>query len=170
VRNVDMPDALLGAMFFALGLIVLISAHGFQDLPGMPVGPGLFPKIVGASMAFFGAALAVQAWLAPKSIDNTLIPVAAEELPELEAVAPDNTDDRWLPPFTPSLLAAIVVTILVMPTLGFVITGVLLTAFLVWLGGGSIRTGVIFAIAATGLVYVSFVHGLRVPLPVGLLG
>lgn len=162
----NMADFMLGTIFLAVGLFVLVQAMGIRQMPGMPVGPGLFPTLTGGAMAFFGLVLAAQGWFTKPDEELASGP---EEGPEEMAVEPSR--DLWSKlPFIPSLLASIVAMILVMPVLGFLITGALLTAFLVLLGGGGWKGAVIFSPIVTVAVYGLFFYGLRVPLPHGVLG
>jgi len=167
VKPNNVGDFWLGVVFTAAGSFILIQALGFRPMPGMPVGPGLFPSITGGAMALFGLVLALQGWFAKVGDDLSLVPEEGEVAAE---TAPVRADFWSRIPFIPGLLAAIVATILVMPHLGFLITGAVLTAFLVVLGGGGWKSAVIFSPIVTVAVYALFFYGLRVPLPHGLLG
>src|SRR3546814_2856314 len=55
---------LFRSLLFALaGAAILQQALNMHPLPGMNVGPGLFPSIVGGAMALMGVALTIQGWV-----------------------------------------------------------------------------------------------------------
>ena len=56
-------DSVLGLLFALAGAAILQQALNMHPLPGMNVGPGLFPSIVGGAMALMGVALTIQGWL-----------------------------------------------------------------------------------------------------------
>lgn len=162
------PDVFIGLAFVAGGVLIVIGALGLRSIPGLPVGPGLFPTITGGAMALFGAVVAVQALVPAPARDaaaTTIGDTGAVDLAEA-----DEPRDIARLPFIPSLLAAIAAIVAAMPVLGFLITGTLLTAFLARLGGARWIAALVFAPLVTLAVRWLFVGGLRVPLPPGLLG
>lgn len=162
----NVADFTLGIVFAAAGLFILAQAMDIRQVPGMPVGPGLFPKVTGAAMALFGFVLLLQGWLARPEQDAALAPEG-----ESQQTGQQPRTGFWARvPFIPALLAAIALTVPLMQSLGFLVTGVLLTAFLVLLGGGSWKSAAVFSPIMTLAVYGLFYHGLRVPLPHGILG
>ena len=52
-------DAVFGAIFLLLGIVVLVHVQAFAKIPGQPVGPALFPGIVSAALAVCGVLLIV---------------------------------------------------------------------------------------------------------------
>lgn len=163
-RNI--ADFTLGIVFSAAGLFILAQAMDIRQVPGMPVGPGLFPKVTGAAMAFFGFMLVLQGWLTRPEQGAALAAGG-----ESQETGMQTRTGFWARiPFIPALLAAIALTVPLMQNLGFLVTGVLLTAFLVLLGGGSWKSAAVFSPIITVAVYGLFYHGLRVPLPHGILG
>jgi putative tricarboxylic transport membrane protein len=163
MKSKSLPDLALGLIFALSGAFILSQALAIRGMPGMPVGPGLFPTITGIGMMVFGALLAFQAWFAPASEANVVVP---------EADAPQalDTQSSLLNPFSLGILACVVASIVLIPILGFLIAGTLVTFAVVLLGRGRLLTALIFAPVATGLIYAAFVYGFRVPLPHGLLG
>lgn len=51
-------DTIVGLLFVALGLAVLLVARTFPMMPGQDIGPATFPKLIGAGMALGGAVVA----------------------------------------------------------------------------------------------------------------
>lgn len=143
-------DSALGVLFALGGMAILQQALGMHSLPGMSVGPGLFPSIVGGAMALMGVALAVQGWLVPDDPEEDVPPLVT-----------------W---FAVWIVAAIAVTILVLPFLGFLVAGTLFAIAIVLLSRGGWLAAVIFSPIATAVIYFLFTAAMRVPLPRGLLG
>lgn len=155
MKPVSRADVLIGVAFALAGGFVAIHSTSIRSIPGLPVGPGLFPAVTGIAMAVFGLVLAVQGWF------------SREVPPPKAAHAPAGLLDRL---FIPILLVSLGLVILVMPWLGFIITGTLFAVLVVLLCGGGWIGALLFSPAATVVIYMVFVHALRVPLPRGLLG
>lgn len=143
-------DSILGVVFALGGAAILQQALTMHTLPGMNVGPGLFPSIVGGAMALMGTALAIQGWL-------------VREIPEDDA-PPLFT---W---FAAGIVAATVAVIFAMPYLGFLLAGTLFSIVVVLISRGGWLPALIFSPIATASIYYLFTMALRVPLPRGLLG
>jgi putative tricarboxylic transport membrane protein len=143
-------DSALGVIFALGGAAILQQALTMHTLPGMNVGPGLFPSIVGSGMAIMGVALTIQGWIVRDTPEDDAPPLVT-----------------W---FAVGIVAALVATILLMPHLGFLITSTLFAVAVVLMSGGRWRSAIIFSPIATGIVYFVFMSGFRVPLPRGILG
>jgi putative tricarboxylic transport membrane protein len=151
---VRLSDRFSGLVTLAVGIVVVAMAATFPPMPGQPVGPSLFPTIIGAGLVLFGLLLAVggsgatgTAWI---------------------------EFDEWLR--RPRMVLNLVVVVgsllfysFAVDFLGFLITAaifliVLLTAF-------GVRRALIPPLAAgvALLIHYSFYSLLRVPLPWGLL-
>lgn len=143
-------DSALGVIFALGGAAILQQALTMHTLPGMNVGPGLFPSIVGSGMAIMGVALTIQGWIVRDTPEDDAPPLVT-----------------W---FAVGIVAALVATILLMPHLGFLITSTLFAAAVVLMSGGRWLSAIIFSPIATGIVYLVFMSGFRVPLPRGILG
>ncbi|WDR07229.1 tripartite tricarboxylate transporter TctB family protein [Devosia rhodophyticola] len=143
-------DSILGVVFALFGAAIVQQSTGLQPLAGMIVGPGLFPTIVGSAMAVFGAVLAVQGW-----VTRTNQP---ENAPKLLT---------W---FAAGVVVAIIAVILVMPYLGFLVSGTLFAALIVLISGGNWLSALIFSPIASTAIFYMFTSALRVPLPHGIFG
>jgi putative tricarboxylic transport membrane protein len=161
MRGQDLSDTVIGLVFAGLGVGIIIAASGLRTLPGMAVSSGLFPIITGGGMIFFGLLLAVQALLFSNLAD----------------AATGETDDgepamagTWISAYTLLTLASLAALIIAMPRAGFIATGVVFATVIARLGGARWWTAALFAAMVTIALYVVFVHGLRVPLPRGMLG
>ena len=143
-------DSALGVVFVLGGAAILQQALAMQTLPGMNVGPGLFPSIVGAGMAIMGVALTIQGWIVRDTPEDEAQPLVT-----------------W---FALGIVAALVVVTLVMPYLGFLVAGTLFAVVVVLLSGGKWLSAVIFSPIAAASIYFTFTALMRVPLPRGILG
>jgi len=144
-------DSILGLCFTLGGAAIFAHALTLTPLPGMNVGPGLFPAIVGAGMALMGAALTIQGWLTRG--------IAAEgEAPPLIT---------W---FAVGIVVATAAVTFAMPYLGFLVAGTLYAVVIVLMSGGRWPAALIFSPIATATIYYLFTLALRVPLPRGLMG
>lgn len=153
-----LSDVVLGLIFICVGAVAFSLAMGYRNMPGMPVGPGFFPRIVAGGMVLFGLVLVLQGWLAR--------PVLAEGPSDDDPLARGGLD--WT--YAGLLLGAIVATIFLMPVLGFLVTGFIFCVFIVRLSGGNWLSALIFSPVMTYLTYLAFHNGFRVPLPRGILG
>lgn len=143
-------DSAVGVVFALGGACILQQALTMQALPGMNVGPGLFPSIVGAGMAIMGVALTIQGWI----VRDT----------------PEDDAPPFLTWFAAGTFAALVATILLMPYLGFLVAGTLFAAAVVLMSGGKWLSALIFSPIAAAAIYFTFTAVMRVQLPRGILG
>ena len=143
-------DSALGVIFALGGAAILQQALAMQSLPGMNVGPGLFPSIVGAGMAIMGVALTIQGWIVRDTPEDDAPPLVT-----------------W---FAVAIVVALAATILAMPYLGFLVAGTLFGVGIVLLSGGKWLSAVIFSPIAAAAIYFTFTAIMRVPLPRGILG
>jgi putative tricarboxylic transport membrane protein len=150
-----LSDTVSGLLTLIVGLAVVVHAWTFPAMPGQPVGPSLFPVLVGAGMALFGAMLAFTGartravpWLAfddwvrkPAMVRNFAL-----------------------------VIAAVVFYAAAVDRLGFFITAIAFLAVLFLAFGVSRRWIAPVAVAVTLAIHYSFYTLLRVPLPWGVLG
>lgn len=140
----DWTDILSGAALALLGLSVALYAASRLDF-GTPrnMGPGFFPVSLGVLLALLGAVIAVPAWMR----------------------GGDPVRIRW------SDAAAVMAAILIFG-LGIAYLGLVAACFAAVLAASlpaphpGWRWRVVVACAITGLVYVVFILGLRMGLPV----
>jgi putative tricarboxylic transport membrane protein len=151
-------DAVIGIFFILFGGVLFYVTRDFPPMPGQAYGPDLFPRLIGATMAFAGALLIAKglrdhrdggAWAAglewmrnPRAVSNFVL-----------------------------VVGVLVFYVLVSDRLGFLVTGFLcLFALLAWLRGfGSWASSAVIAVASVLVIQTLFGHLLRVPLPRGLL-
>ena len=146
-------DAILGGVFLALSIAVLLHIQAFPNIPGQKIGPGAFPGLIAVILAGCSIALlwrgfrdrtplvAVGAWLSsPRHIRNFLV-----------------------------VVGALVFYILAADTIGFLICGalILLALFLTLRVRPQLALALSFFLPI--VIHVIFYKLLRVPLPWGVL-
>jgi putative tricarboxylic transport membrane protein len=148
-------DALLGAIFLALSVAVLVLAQGFPNIPGQKIGPGAFPGLIALILGGCSLALIWRGWRERRS-------------QHLIAVGAWLTSPRHVRNFLVAV-GALVFYILAADKLGFLICGaiILLAMFLTLRVRPAIA--VPLAIMAPVVIHVIFYKLLRVPLPWGVL-
>lgn len=164
MTTVNRLDLVISILFTLVGGYVLAGALQMKAMPGMAVGPGLFPSVTGAAMLLLGLVMLLQTWL-----KRNVLP-SQEPLYDESVIGDDEPETLIDRLYNPLLLLAILAVILLMPVLGFLITCTVFVVAMVLLGGGSWMQAVIFSVVMTGLTYALFVYGLRVPVPAGLWG
>lgn len=146
-------DAVLGAVFLALSIAVLVTIQGFPKIPGQSIGPGAFPGLIAVLLAGCSLALiwrgfrdktpmvAVGAWLSsPRHVQNFLIATGG-----------------------------LVFYVLASEKLGFLICGAIILLALFLTLRVRARLAVPLALVLPVLIHVMFYKLLRVPLPWGVL-
>ena len=146
-------DLLVGALAISGGVAVMWMAGQIRGMPGQPLSPGFFPRIVGGLAALLGAVLVLRAGLghAPHIHEAD---AQAEAEPALRVAA------LWV-------LGGIVAIAVFFEAVGFLpLLLVWLTGFQVLLGVGWLRAIALSAALAIGAEQ-AFTRLLGVPLPPG---
>ncbi|WP_341644545.1 tripartite tricarboxylate transporter TctB family protein [Thauera sp. SDU_THAU2] len=151
-----LSELLAGVLVSALGIYVLVEARGFPTLPGNDYGADLFPRLIGYGMAAGGA------WLALASVRPVLRHASQR------STEPFTQQLEW---FCRLLLPVLLVIgyLLLADTLGAIPTLVLIVAMLMLISGVRPLLAVPIALLTAALIWLSFVHMLKVPLPLGLM-
>lgn len=148
-------DAVFGAIFLLLGVVVLVHVQAFPKIPGQQVGPALFPGLVSVGLAVCGLLLIVSG-----------IRHRADH--PWHEMADWMRSPRHIIGFF-AVVAGLAAYILLAQTVGFLIVAPIL--LLVWFKVLGVRTGtaIIVAVVATIVIWYAFYKILRVPLPWGVL-
>jgi putative tricarboxylic transport membrane protein len=154
-------DAASGVLSAILGLAVVLHARTFPPMPGQPVGPSLFPMLIGAGLLVAGLALILGAGRRPPS-------AVRGPLSELVEFDSWTRRPRMLTNFV-LVIADLLFYALTVDRLGFLITAILFLTVL-FLAFGVRRRGILpLALAVTFAIHYVFYTLLRVPLPWGVL-
>lgn len=147
-------DTVSGIALLALALAVLFNVAGYPQIPGQPVGPAVFPRLISLGLAVCallliarGRAAAGEPWIVPGA---------------------------WLrsPYHRRNFLVTIgclVFYLLVAEVLGFLLTGTLILAAMFWSLSVPRARILPLAVLITLLIHTLFYKALRVPLPWGVL-
>lgn len=161
-----LSDRVTGLFLVALGGAAAYGGSLLPPVPGQPVGPNVFPMVVGAGLALCGALIALgvgrrfeeeaQADLAAHSDESAL---AKEEA----AFSGARGLLALIPP------ALLIFYVLAVDRLGFALTAGVIVLVAALALGARLRLALPLAIAAPLFVHLVFFKLLRVPLPSGLL-
>ncbi len=148
-------DAVFGAVFLLLGVVVLVHVQAFPKIPGQQVGPAIFPGILSALLAVCGALLIVSG-----------VRHRAEQ-PWYET-AEWMRSGRHFIAFA-AIIGGVVAYVLLANPVGFLIVAPVL--LFVWMSVLGVRPlpALAFAALATLVIWYAFYKLLRVPLPWGIL-
>jgi len=148
-------DAVFGAIFLALSLLVLWSIQSYPRIPGQNVGPAAFPGVVAAVLAACSVLLIVQGVRARNGT------------PWFERGA-WTSEPRQLVAFAVTV-GGLLLYVLASEKVGFLITGTVMLASLMLALRVRVVTAIVVAVVATMVIHIAFYKGLRVPLPWGVL-
>jgi putative tricarboxylic transport membrane protein len=148
-------DAIFGAIFLLLGVVIVVHVQAFPKIPGQQVGPALFPGLISAGLAVCGLLLIVSG-------------VRHRAQHPWHEMADWMRSPRHVIGFG-AIVVGLVAYILLAQSVGFLLLAPIL--LLVWFKVLGVRTGmaIIVAIVATLLIWYAFYKLLRVPLPWGVL-
>jgi putative tricarboxylic transport membrane protein len=155
-RTVDKAQYGLAAVLAVVGIYTIVDARGLNVGFGDPVGPRVFPYVIGSLMVLLSVLLAV-------ATARGDVP-QAEEGEDVDLTTPPD----WAT--VGKLVAIIILNILLVNVLGWAITGALLFAGCAWALGSrtllrDLAVGVVLAVAS----WYFFYSGLGVPLSPGIL-
>jgi putative tricarboxylic transport membrane protein len=152
---VKINDAIFGAVFVLLGLVVIVHVQGFPRIPGQQVGPGLFPGLIAAAFVVCGVVLIISG-------------IRKRATEPWHETADWMRSGRHFIAFA-SIIGGVVAYVALANMVGFLIVApVLLWLWFTTLGVRR-TAAVVVAVVATLVIWYAFYKVLRVPLPWGLL-
>jgi putative tricarboxylic transport membrane protein len=148
-------DAVLGAIFLALSIAVLVTIQGYPRIPGQSIGPGAFPGLISLILAGCALALIWRGW-------------------RERASQPLVSLGDWLgsPRHVANFLVAtggLAFYVLASEKLGFLICGAIILLSLFLALRVKPRFAVPLALLLPVVIHLIFYKLLRVPLPWGVL-
>jgi putative tricarboxylic transport membrane protein len=154
--GVDRSQYLLAAALLAIGVYTIIDARGLNVGFGDPVGPRVFPYIIGTGMVVLSVLLAIATARGDVA--------QAEQGEDVDLTTPPD----WLT--VGKLVGVLVLNLLLVNLLGWAITGALLFAGAAWALGSrtllrDLLVGAVLSVASWYFFYVA----LGVPLTPGIL-
>ena len=155
-KQVDRGQFALAAVLAVVGVYTIIDARGLNVGFADPVGPRVFPYLIGTGMVVLGVLLALA------TVRGDL--PQAEEGEDVDLTTPPD----WLT--VGKLVGILLVNTLLVDVLGWAITGALLFAGCAWALGSRtvLRDLIVGAVLSVGTWYFFYV-GLDVPLSPGIL-
>lgn len=148
-------DAVFGALFLALSLLVLWTIQSYPMIPGQNIGPAAFPGVAATVLALCSVLLVVQGV-------------------RTRGTSPWFQRGEWTG--HPRQLIAFAVTalglllyVLASERIGFIVTGIVMLLSLMLALRVRMATALIVSVVSTLAIHVAFYKGLRVPLPWGVL-
>ena len=170
-------DTPVGIGLLVLSLLILWHVTSFPPAPGQPYNAALFPGIAAVGLALAAIGLIISGLRQKDAHRKAAAAAEAAKTRELEALTRSGKDIEVLETAkVPSRLLAILLTVgsvgfylLAANFLGFIITGSILLAALMWAYGVPARLNLPVAVIATVVIHLAFYKLLSVPLPWGLL-
>ncbi len=148
-------DSITGALLLFFAALVYWHTRAFPEIPGDPIGPALFPRLIASGLGLCGVALLVSGLV--KRVSQSWV-----EIPE------------WTR--SPRMIAGFLLVVLgllagyfLLDKLGFLVIAPVLLAALMLVLRVRPWTTVPIAIGVSLLIHTIFYKGLGVPLPWGLL-
>lgn len=156
-----LPDQVTGSFLIVLGAAAAYGGWLLPPVPGQPVGPNVFPLVIGTGLALCGLAIAFGIGRSFEE-EEELVPV---EEGQARAARPGKLYGlrALLPP------ALLIFYVAVAERLGFIITAALIVYATSTALGAKWKLSLPLAVLAPVGVHLIFGKLLRVPLPAGLL-
>ena len=156
-----LPDSVTGSFLVVLGAAAAYGGWLLPPVPGQPVGPNVFPLVIGTGLALCGLAIAFGIGHSFEE-EEELIPVEG-----LQAKKPPPGKLYGLRALLPPAL--LLFYVVVADRLGFIITAGLIVYATATALGARWRLALPLAVLAPIGIHLIFSKLLRVPLPIGLL-
>ena len=155
-----LPDRVTGLFLVGLGAAAAYGGWQLPPVPGQPVGPNVFPLVIGTGLALCGLAIALGIGRSFEE-EEELIPVEGGQPP------PPTRQFYGLRALLPPALLLFYVA--VADQLGFIITAGLIVFVTSTALGARWKLSLPLAALAPIAIHLIFSKLLRVPLPAGLL-
>ena len=156
-----LPDRVTGLFLVGLGSLAAYGGWLLPPVPGQPVGPNVFPLVIGIGLALCGLMIAFGIGHSFEE-EEELVPLE----PGQQTAAPRGKLYRLRVLLPPTLLLFYVG---VVDRLGFILTAGLIVLITSTALGARPKLSVPLAILAPIAVHLIFYKLLRVPLPAGLI-
>ena len=155
-----LPDRFTGLFLVGLGAAAAYGGWRLPPVPGQPVGPNVFPLVIGIGLALCGLAIAFGIGHSFEE-EEEIIPFEGGEAP-----APTGKLYGLRALLPPALLLFYVV---VADRVGFILTAAIIVYVTATALGARWKLALPLAALAPNAIHLIFSKLLRVPLPIGLL-
>ena len=150
-------DLISGLIVLGVSLFAFFYAGTFVSMPGVPYGPGMFPKIIAVIMGGSSLILIVSG---VRNLETQPLLVLQDW-----AYRPRSYAIFF------GIIFGVIFYIQFADALGFMLTSTLLLFTILTIARGldAIVSGAVIAIISSSLIFASFAYALRVPLPYGII-
>jgi putative tricarboxylic transport membrane protein len=155
-----LPDRFTGLFLVGLGVAAAYGGWRLPPVPGQPVGPNVFPLVIGIGLALCGLAIAFGIGHTFEE-EEEIIPFEGGEAP-----APQGKLYGLRALLPPALLLFYVV---VADHVGFILTAAIIVYVTATALGARWKLALPLTVGAPIVIHLIFSKLLRVPLPIGLL-
>jgi putative tricarboxylic transport membrane protein len=155
-----LPDRVTGLFLVGLGAAAAYGGWKLPPVPGQPVGPNVFPLVIGVGLALCGLAIAFGIGHSFEE-EEEIVPYEGGEAP-----APRGKLYGLRALLPPALLLFYV---LVADRVGFILTAAVIVFVTATALGARWRLALPLTVLAPIAIHLIFSKLLRVPLPIGLL-
>jgi len=155
-----LPDRVTGLFLVGLGAAAAYGGWQLPPVPGQPVGPNVFPLVIGLGLALCGLAIAFGIGHSFEE-EEEIIPFEGGEAP-----APRGKLYGLRALLPPALLLFYVV---VADRVGFILTAAIIVFVTATALGAKWKLALPLTVLAPIAIHLIFSKLLRVPLPIGLL-
>lgn len=160
----QLSDRISGSFLVALGALSTFGGMKLPPVPGQPVGPNVFPIVVGVGLALCGALIFLR--IGHSFEDDTVVEVS----PDHPDYKPPQAETSWLYGMRALIPPALLIFYAVASeTLGFIPTAAIVAFVTSVALGGKLKLAIPIAIFCPIFVHLVFAKLLRVPLPPGWL-
>ncbi len=158
------PDLIGAGLLVALGVAFAIGGSGYGVFgEGSRVGPGFMPFVAGVLLVVFGVMIGVEAALHRGRVPSHTVQNTQEGGVEGEEEAEGST--------VAVAFGLMLVTVLLIPLLGFLLSfGLLILALVTFVEREGWVRGILLSVGAITVTWLTFVVFLQIPLPPGILG
>lgn len=155
-----LPDRVTGLFLVGLGGAAAYGGWQLAPVPGQPVGPNVFPLVIGTGLALCGLAIAFGIGHAFEE-EEAIVPYESGQAP------PPRGKLYGLRALLPPALLLFYVA--VADRLGFILTAALIVYVTATALGARWKLSLPLAVLAPIAIHLIFSKLLRVPLPIGLV-
>jgi putative tricarboxylic transport membrane protein len=158
------PDLIGAGLLVALGAAFAIGATGYGVFgEGSRIGPGFMPLVAGVLLVVFGVMIGVEAALRGERVPSR----TAQDMWKGGVEAELEEGGRSVA----VAFGLMLVTVLLIPLLGFLLSfGLLILALVTFVEREGWLRGILLSVSAIAVTWLTFVVLLEIPLPAGILG
>jgi putative tricarboxylic transport membrane protein len=155
-----LPDRFTGLFLVGLGAAAAYGGWRLPPVPGQPVGPNVFPLVIGIGLALCGLAIAFGIGHTFEE-EEEIIPFEGGEAPARQGKLYGLR--ALLPP------ALLLFYVVVADRVGFILTAAIIVYVTATALGARWKLALPLTVGAPIVIHLIFSKLLRVPLPIGLL-